>query len=135
MTTTQHPAPSTSLLGITSEQVQQLLSLLQPSPSGLSSLVGNFSSPTWLIYSGALHHMTGNMDFLSSIRDVSPSPVGLPNGLQTNAIKADNVQVALGIVLRHVLNVPHLTVNLISVSRLATDADCCLVFFHDICVL
>ncbi|KAK3029325.1 hypothetical protein RJ639_038423 [Escallonia herrerae] len=63
------------------------------------------------------------------------SLVGLPDGLQTNAIKVGSVSLADGITLRHVLYVPNLAVNLISVSCLATNANCFVAFSHDICVL
>ncbi|KAK3043368.1 hypothetical protein RJ639_002670 [Escallonia herrerae] len=79
--------------------------------------------------------MTGNLNFFSSIWDIPPSPVGLPDGLQTNAIKAGSVSLADGIILRHVLYVPNLAVNLISVSCLATDANYFVAFSNDICVL
>ncbi|KAK3039381.1 hypothetical protein RJ639_027630 [Escallonia herrerae] len=79
--------------------------------------------------------MTGNLNFFSSIWDIPPSPVGLPDDLQTNAIKAGSVSLADGITLRHVLYVPNLDVNLISVSCLATDANCFVAFSNDICVL
>ncbi|KAK2992563.1 hypothetical protein RJ640_022756 [Escallonia rubra] len=103
-------------------------SLGQAQAAATSALLG-------LTPDGASHHMTGNLNFFSSIWDIPPSPVGLPDGLQTNAIKAGNVSLADGITLRHVLYVPNLAVNLIFVSCLATDANCFVAFSHDICVL
>ncbi|KAK2999397.1 hypothetical protein RJ639_022660 [Escallonia herrerae] len=130
-------AATSALPGLTPEQMQRLITFLESSPSGTDSLVGKSLPPTytWLIDSGASHHMTGNLNFFSSIWDIPPSPVGLPDGLQTNAIKASSVSLADGINLRHVLYVPNLAVNLISVSCLATDANCFVAFSHDICVL
>ncbi|KAK3039372.1 hypothetical protein RJ639_027621 [Escallonia herrerae] len=98
-------AATFALPGLTPEQMQRLNTFLESSPSGTDSL------------------------------DIPPSPVGLPAGLQTNAIKAGSVFLADGITLRHVLYVPNLAVNLISVSCLATDANCFVAFSHDICVL
>ncbi|KAK3037894.1 hypothetical protein RJ639_032124 [Escallonia herrerae] len=134
----QAQATATSALpGLTPEQMQASSLFLESSPSGTDSLVGKSLPPThtWLIDSGALHHMTGNLNFFSSIWDIPPFPVGLPDGLQTNAIKVGSVSLANGITLRHVLYVPNLAVNLISVSCLATDANCFVVFSNDICVL
>ncbi|KAK3023486.1 hypothetical protein RJ639_045073 [Escallonia herrerae] len=68
-------------------------------------------------------------------RDIPPYPVGLPDGLQTNAIKAGSVSLADGITLCHVLYVPNLAVNLIYVSCLATGTNCFVAFSNDICVL
>ncbi|KAK3009829.1 hypothetical protein RJ639_013954 [Escallonia herrerae] len=131
------PPPLPFFPGLTPEQMQRLITFLKSSPSSTDSLVGKSlpTTHTWLIDSGASHHMTGNLNFFSSIWDIPPYPVGLPNGLQTNAIKAGSVSLADGITLRHVLYVPNLAVNLIYVSCLATDAKCFVAFSHDICVL
>ncbi|KAK3000390.1 hypothetical protein RJ639_022345 [Escallonia herrerae] len=130
-------AATSALPGLTPEQMQRLITFLESSPLRTVSLVGKSlpTTHTWLIDSGASHHMTGNLNFISSIWDISPSPIGLSDGLQTNAIKASSVSLADGITLRHVLYVPNLAVNLISVSCLATDANCFVAFSHDICVL
>ncbi|KAK3012131.1 hypothetical protein RJ639_011755 [Escallonia herrerae] len=130
-------AATSALPGLTPEQMQRLITFLESSPSGTNSLVGKSLPPThtWLIDSGASHHMMGNLNFFSSIWDIPPSPVGLPDGLQTNAIKAGNVSLADDITLRHVLYVPNLAVNLISVSCLATDGNYFMAFSKDICVL
>ncbi|KAK2986445.1 hypothetical protein RJ640_011883 [Escallonia rubra] len=133
---TQAAATST-LPGLTPEQMQCLITFMESSPSGTNSLVCKSlpTTHTWLIDSGVSHHMTGNLNFFSSIWDIPPSPVGLPDGLQTNAIKAGSVSLADSITIRHVLYVPNLAVNLISVSCLATDVNCFVAFSHDICVL
>ncbi|KAK2979460.1 hypothetical protein RJ640_026358 [Escallonia rubra] len=130
-------AATIALPGLTPEQMQRLITFLESSPSGTGSLVGKSlpTTHTWLIDSGASHHMTGNLNFFSSIWVIPPSPVGLPDDLQTNAIKAGSVSLADGITLRHVLYVPRLAVNLISVSCLATNTNCFVAFSHDICVL
>ncbi|KAK3032290.1 hypothetical protein RJ639_036247 [Escallonia herrerae] len=130
-------AATSALPGLTLEQMQRLITFLESSSSGTDSLVGKSLPPThtWLIDSGASHHMTGNLNFFSSIWDIPPSPVGLLDDLQTNAIKAGSVSLADGITLHHVLYVPNLAVNLIFVSCLATDANCFVAFSNDICVL
>ncbi|KAK2979620.1 hypothetical protein RJ640_020112 [Escallonia rubra] len=130
-------AATTALPSLTPEQIQRLITFLESSPSGTDSLVGKSlpTTHTWLIDSGASYHMTGNLNLFSSIWDIPPSPVGLPDGLQTNAIKAGSVSLADNIILCHVLYVPNLAFNLISVSCLATDANCFVAFSHDICVL
>ncbi|KAK3009525.1 hypothetical protein RJ639_014941 [Escallonia herrerae] len=130
-------AATSALPGLTPEQMQRLITFLESSPSGTNSLVGKSLPPThtWLIDRGASHHMMGKLNFFSSICDIPPSPVSLPDGLQTNAIKAGSVSLGDGITLRHMLYVPNLAVNLISVSCLATDANCFVAFSNDICVL
>lgn len=73
-------------LGLSNNQAHRLLSLLELTPAVTESLVGKINS-SWLIHSGASYHMTGNLDFFSSTIDIHPSLVGLPNGVQTNAVK------------------------------------------------
>lgn len=104
--------------------MQQLQVLLKPSSSSrLAPLVDTDSSThnPRLIDSGVSHHMTGNLSLFLYTHDISLSPVGLPDGLQTMAIKSGTVSLTTGITLYHVLYALNLTVNLIYVSRLASN--------------
>lgn len=122
--------------GLTSDQMQRLVQMLEPSPPGNDTLAGTSSSSRdWLIDSGASHHMTGHLSLFSTSRDIQPSPVGLPDGLQTLAVKSGAISLTARVTLRDVLYVPHLAVNLISISRLTTDAHCFVTFSPDMCVL
>lgn len=130
---TQQPITHQPLLSLSNDQMQLLLQMLEPTPPGNEALVGK--PPAWLIDSGALHHMIGNLSLFFSTHDISLTPVGLLDGLQTMATRSGTVALTTGIFVRDVLYVPKLAVNLISVSRLTTDADCFVVFSPDICVL
>lgn len=123
--------------GLTAYKLAKLIALIEPSPSNTKSLVGNVSSPSipWLIDSGASHHMTGSLEAFSTTRDISPSPVGLPDGVQTNATKEGTIHLSRGLILCNVLYVPNLAVNLISKGCLITDADCFITFTHNLCVI
>lgn len=130
-----HPLP-----GFSTEQMQRLVALLEPLPSTLESLVGKTPSLVipWLIDSGASHHMTGCLDVFSTIRNNTPSLVGLPDGLQTNAVKEGSVSLAHRFTLRNVLYVPNFAVNLIFVifvAWLIHDVDCFVTFTDNLCIL
>lgn len=77
--------------------MQQLIQILEPTPPGTEALVDK--SPDWLIDCDASHYMTGNLSLFSSTHDISPIPVGLPDGLQTMATKSDTISLTAGITL------------------------------------
>lgn len=79
--------------------------------------------------------MTGALDAFSYIHDIPSSSIGLPDGLQTNATKEGASHLAFGIILRNFLYVPTLSVNLISVARLMSNANCNVMFSANLCVL
>lgn len=131
----QASGPSTIVPGLSSEQLQRLLALIEPSPD-IDKLSGKLQpNVCWLLDSGASHHMTGNISLLHNVHAISPSRVGLPNGDNTTAIKDGTVTLQPGLVLHHVLYVPNLAVNLVSISKLISDADCCAIFTDRLCIL
>ncbi|KAJ1377854.1 Retrotransposon gag domain, partial [Sesbania bispinosa] len=73
------------------EVIQRLLSLVEPAKSCTETLSGKEPPLKWLIDSGASHHMTGSLDVMSKLENIVPSPVGLPNGVQTTALKRGSV--------------------------------------------
>ena len=66
---TEDDSHKSSNLNFTPEQVQKILSLIEPSKSVHERLSGNIS---WLLDSGASCHMTANLDVLQEICDVLP---------------------------------------------------------------
>ncbi|KAJ8618561.1 hypothetical protein MRB53_014747 [Persea americana] len=127
--------PPVGIPGLTADQVQRLLALIESSPEN-DKMSGKISHDvSWLIDSGASHHMTGNISLLSHVRDILPSPVGLPDGEKTSAVKEGSCVIQSGLTLHHVLFVPNLAVNLISVSKLICDANCFVTFTDRLCIL
>ncbi|XP_021721976.1 uncharacterized protein LOC110689497 [Chenopodium quinoa] len=61
--------------------------------------------------------------------------VGLPNGAQALATKEGRVYLAKNIILGHVLFVPKLTCNLISVSKMIDDSRCFVYFTDSLCAI
>ncbi|KAJ1417546.1 Retrotransposon gag domain [Sesbania bispinosa] len=79
--------------------IQRLLSLVEPAKSCTETLSGKEPPLKWLIDSGASHHMIGSLDVMSKLENIMPSLVGLPNGVQTTALKRSSVVLGLNFVL------------------------------------
>lgn len=58
-------------------------------PNGDEKLTGKRNTQ-WIIDTGTSHHMTGNLSYLTKLREVSLCLVGLPNGEHATAIKEGN---------------------------------------------
>ncbi|KAA8545399.1 hypothetical protein F0562_020183 [Nyssa sinensis] len=126
-------------LGFTPDQVQQILALIEQSPSGQEKLTGNtsdlFTEGRWLIDTGASHHVTGYMKLLIDIHEKSSVTIGLPNGAQIIATKHRKARVGENIILQNVLFVPSLRCNLISVGQLMRELNCVVTFSPNLCVI
>lgn len=72
---------------------------------------GEYFSLSWIIDTGASHHVTGDESSLMDITFISPCSVGLPDGTQAVATKEGCVFLAVGMTLEPVLFVPQLTCN------------------------
>ena len=72
---------------------------------------------SWIIDTGATHHVTGDKSWLFDVRHFH-CPVGLPNGDIVFASMEGSVRLSDSITLHHVLYVPYLSCNLLSVSQL-----------------
>ncbi|VFQ77831.1 unnamed protein product [Cuscuta campestris] len=79
-------ATNSNALGLTPDQMTRLLSMLDVSSSDKDTgSNGEASAREWLIDSGASHHMTGNISFLTDVVPMAPCVITLPNGTQTTA--------------------------------------------------
>lgn len=83
----------------------------------------------WLIDFGASRHMTGCHNLLVNILPISPISIDFPNGSHTIAIFERTVYLSSNIVLTHVLYVPNLIVNLLSISQLLDTHPHCSMYF------
>ena len=117
--------------GLTSEQVQRLLSLIEVPKSGRDRL----SRKNWKIDSGASCHMTGNSSTLQGVEKILPIPIGLPGGTNTMASHQGTVSLGEKLKLKDVLYVPSLNCDLISVARLRNDLRCLVIFSDDASVV
>ncbi|KAJ1410810.1 Gag-polypeptide of LTR copia-type [Sesbania bispinosa] len=122
--------------GLNDEQWQALLNILNNAKIGATKrLTGKCSSLHWILDTGASHHMTGRIDYLSHVRDVIECPVRLPNGEQTAATKEGTVVLSDKLRLANVLYVPSLQCNLISVSQLINESNCIVQFTDKFCAI
>ena len=126
----------------TTEQMEHLLALLKSNlTSGTSSVslahTGNelyalscrFKSTPWIIDSGASDHMTNSSNMFESY---SPCPgnkkVRIADGNFSPIAGKGLIKTSEGIDLKYVLHVPKLTCNLLSISKLSRDSNCCVIF-------
>jgi hypothetical protein len=72
---------------------------------------------------------------MNDVRDIEPCPVGMPNGTRTFATKEGMVIIGDKLILKHVLFVPNLNCNLISISQLLHDVDYIVHFTKTMCVI
>lgn len=79
--------------------------------------------------------MTGTRACLRDVSDIVPYLVGMPNGEATVALKEGMVHLRGGLKLQHVLFVPNLKYNLISVSQLLNDSNLVLQITKKICAI
>jgi len=98
---------------IIENQVQKLLSLIEALKDTQERLLGKHN---WLLDSGVSYHMTGNLKLSLNLCDITPVPVGMPNGTIPLANKRGSVRLNDKLMLSDVLYVPSLNCNLISIA-------------------
>ncbi|XP_074293284.1 uncharacterized protein LOC141620265 [Silene latifolia] len=125
------------LNSLTPSELVELGSLWQAhkSDSTADRLNGNSSSFTWIIDTGASHHMSGCLSYFSNVKTIDPLSVGLPNGDLTIATKSGDIHLSPRLVLRNVLFAANLHCNLISVSSLLIDTTLTIQFSHNLCLI
>jgi len=121
-----------TLPGLTSEQLQNLLSLIEPSKSGYERLSGN---ATWILDTGASCQMTGNLNGLSKLELINPIPVELPDAVFRMASLQGAMSLGSKINLSKVLYIPNFHYNLISVAQLIRELRCIVIFTDELCVI
>lgn len=130
--TTVTESPKTNP-GFTDDQYRALLNMLKGAHDRLS---GISTTDGWLLDSGASQHMTGNARLLHNCRSLSrPSSIILPDGRRVSARSEGELRLGAAFVLPHVLLVPHLSYNLISLRQLTADLNCFVTLFPDFCVI
>ena len=133
----------------TKEQMEHLLTLLKSnSSSGIPSVslaqTGNKpnalscclnSSAPWIIDSGASDHMTCSSHLFKSYSPCSGNDkVKIADGSFSSIAGKGLIKISERIDLKSVLHVPKLACNLLSVSKLSKDSNCCVTFFESHCI-
>ena len=93
------------------------------------------SLSSWILDTGASHHMTGSKGLLLDLKDISSSIIGLPNGYHTEASQEGTILLNGHVKIPHVLYVPQLTCNLISLGKLIEDLNCIVTLTDKLCVI
>ena len=128
--------PPTAINGLTGEQWQTLISLLNTAKLGpAEKLYGKCPVFSWIVDSRAFHHMIAQLECFTDVCNIVDCFVGLPNGDQIVATKAGIVVVDGTLKLTNVLYVPRLNCNLISVSKLTKQNNCIVQFTDESCVI
>ena len=89
----------------------------------------------WIIDSGATNHMAGDLKKLQDVRDISSSPIGVPDGSQVFATKEGMIRIDEHLTLDNILYASRLTYHLISVSQLYDTSKYNMQFASDVWIV
>lgn len=126
--TSSPTSPTQGLVGISSDQAQQIIDILKPRLEGNTSVL-------WIVDTGASNHVTNDISHMRNVKTIQNCPVGLPDGQTVNANQLGSVTLDGGLVIDNVLFVPNLNCNLISVTQLSDELQCTIQFTNKICVI
>ncbi|KAL5542389.1 hypothetical protein UlMin_010099 [Ulmus minor] len=130
-------------------QCQQLIAMLstqltsttpvtneQPVISNFTGTFPSISSRTWILDTGATHHVYHDKALFESFEPSNAtSYVTLPNGQKVSIARIGTVRISSSLLLDKVLFVPSFKYNLISISALTKFSNCVLMFSADGCVI
>lgn len=92
-------------------------------------------SQTWVIDSGATHHVSHDRNSFASLNTSVMSCVNLPNGSIIKISGVGVVQVNEQLSLQHVLYIPEFKLNLLSISALTSDIGSRVIFDPSSCII
>ena len=126
--------------------MEQLLKLLKSNPSttapvgslaqigSVFSVTSIFSSMPSIIDSGASDHMTNlSKLFQTYVPCPGNQKIRIADGSFSSIAGKGSVPISEKITLQSVLHVPKLACNLLSVSKLSKDSNCCVTLFYSHC--
>ena len=90
-------AAQLNIPGLSSEQTQWLLSLIDGPTGGYVRLSGNVN---WMLDSGASSHMADDVALLNKVEKIPPVAIGLPNDTYTMAREQGSVALEQGVELK-----------------------------------
>lgn len=124
---------------MSSKQWSEVVDIINGAKSSQANATEKLSGKTiqnhWPLDTSASNYLIGTLSILTNMVDVPPCPVGLPDESEAIAIKAGDVSFEQDLMLYHVLFVPTLNYNLISVSQLIQDSRCTASFANRLCIL
>jgi len=130
------------VIGISQDQLKQLLSLIDNKTEGSSPHANAVTKPglskvtsrNWIIDSGATDHISSKL-FTEKHTKCSLPPVLMPSGQKADIVAKGSLPINSVYYLHNVLCVPTFKVDLLSVSRLTRDLNCSIIFFPYWCLL
>lgn len=133
---TNYEAEAREIPGLRGDQIQTLINLLnKKKSSAYEHMSGKNIQSMWIIDSGATNHMTGNRERFSSLRNIPVVAIGLPDGDHVLATMEGVVKLDSKLILDHVLFMPKLKCELISLTRLMDNTDCQVYLTQNLCVI
>ncbi|CAA7013101.1 unnamed protein product [Microthlaspi erraticum] len=111
--------------GLNDAQWRALMNLLNTEKSNATEkLSGKIPSPSWIMDTGASHHLTGNRHILSDLRDMDPVLIILADGRERISVTEGTAILGSHLVLKSVFLVEELTTDLIAVGQLMDENNC-----------
>lgn len=133
-----HQTPAYTLNEEDYHRLQQLLASqsISPTPRANAANSGTFSSldSSWVVDSGATHHMTGNQSILSSLHKAFHPPVRIADGSSCPVQGFGSINNSTNLRLSSILFVPKFPDNLCSVSQITKQNNCSATFFPTHCI-
>jgi hypothetical protein len=97
------------------------------------SSLTNSTKTSWIIDIGATDHMICSISFFTSITSVVSKSVRLPNGQYDSVTHIGTIKISESFVLTDVLCIPSFSFNLISISKLIKNLQCCVILLTKFC--
>lgn len=115
--------------------ISQLIQEKTSAGSNSDKLSGKKDLGDVILDTGASHHMTGTLGFLTNIEGIPPCSVGFADGSKTFAVSVGTFALSDKVRLTKVLYVLALNCTLISVSKILKQINCFATFTDTLCVL
>lgn len=111
--------------GLSESQWRTLVNLLNGgASSSTEKLSGKSPIPSWIMDTGASHHLTGKFNILTDVRNMDPILVVMADGRQRISDKVGTVVLGSNLILQSVFYVDEFQSDLISVSQLMDENRC-----------
>lgn len=113
--------------GFSDSQWKVIKNLLNANTSKVyesEKLTGTYSFPSWIMDTGATHHLTGQLEILTDVKDIQPVGIVLADGRQRVSVKEGSVRLGPNWTLKSVYYVDGFQSNLISLCQLMDENRC-----------
>ncbi|KAK2371611.1 hypothetical protein QL285_084537 [Trifolium repens] len=94
-----------------------------------------YNLSTWILDSGASHHICISLQWFQSYIAITPIQIKLPNGNFAIAKYSGIVSFSPNFIVSNVLYVPEFSINLISISKMCHSLSCLIQFSDSKCVI